>query len=327
MCALYDCWVDLLSQSRQAPAPTGAFYFFIHPQPAPNGFRYLAPFQLRELLLDGLSRGSLRLLSLLSTEALEEVSATLERTTLDLDIFDIASVDCTPEKSTYLCHAFKVKSCLLTLSSNDLDAEMEDVGTGCEHRLLLGTAISSYLLKPLANLQDIANEQGLFYEPSLSPRSGYPMHPASIELEHENRLYQWDWDDIPVDEELICRLSLRDDRSFGLTGLQHKRDHAYGPVFSNKPIVDDSQSAEGLVSVEWKSECYIPVLNSTENCQVFEKVRIQECFEFHGYGLFDFTGNYLYKTPLDLEEEIGRLLNKASVSRRLAPLLRRVFAL
>ena len=27
----------------RAPAVAGAFYFFIHPQPAPNGFRYLAP--------------------------------------------------------------------------------------------------------------------------------------------------------------------------------------------------------------------------------------------------------------------------------------------
>jgi predicted ribosomally synthesized peptide with nif11-like leader len=36
-----------------------AGYFFNHSQPASNDFPYLAPFQLRRPLLDGLSRGSL----------------------------------------------------------------------------------------------------------------------------------------------------------------------------------------------------------------------------------------------------------------------------
>jgi len=264
----------------------------------------------------------LKFLSLINKTSLAQLADVLRGINLKCDIFQVESAHLLEDKSICLSHSFQAQSCFLTLICSDLDADLEDVGIGCEDKLPLATAITAYLLNSLENLQDIASECGLFYEPSMSPRNGYPMHPESIELRYGERLYEWAWDNIPIDEELICTLLSSDD---GLFYLPDSYKGAIGPIFTDPPIFDESQAEEGILRGEWNTECYLPIVSSESDCSVFIKGRISECFEFRGHGLSDYSLSFTYQTPLSLEAEIEDLLSDRSIGRLLVPHLNSIF--
>ncbi len=213
-----------------------------------------------------------------------------------------------------------------TLTCNDIDAGLNDVEGGCDERMQLAVAIAALLLNDPRSLQEIAIENGLEYEPCLSPRNGYPMLPSCLELEYDGKTFFWEWEDIPVNKAMIRNLLRREDGSYYLQNPREASNSAI-PVFTDPPVYDDTQAAEGIIKVIWDSEGYMPIERNDTLAQSFERIKIEESFEFVGHGLSDFTENYAYQYPADMQKEIEKLLGKQSVGRLLVPTLNHILEL
>ena len=154
-----------------------------------------------------------------------------------------------------LSHSINLNDFEVTLYCHDCDAEMEDVEQ-CNERLSIGDCIKAYLLTPFDDLREIAEQFGIEYEPSMSPRDGYPLRFGGVNIESEEEFLEYEWDSFPDDRSLIAKLVDAGEgvyRGVSLNEVGHRR-----PLFSSSPVADDDSSYEGLITVKWVCDCFVP---------------------------------------------------------------------
>lgn len=244
---------------------------------------------------------------------------------LPVDIYSIDNVTYDEQSSEDLRHSFQVEDYTITLYCHDLDADMEDVGEGCDDRLTLKDAIEAYFFKPFDCLQDVAENCGVTYEESMSPSNGYPMGMEGMIIECGSSEIEFELDRMPVDTGLIAKLI--EESSDEYTGVSADDLGELRPLFSARPTVDDDGANEGWITATWSCECFIPANKPGTDSVVWLKRQINEEMTFSGTDVYGFSLDYSYKLPIDLESEIARQLGQITISRKLEPILLRVLGL
>jgi hypothetical protein len=185
---------------------------------------------------------------------------------------------------------------------------MEDVGQ-CDERLSIGDCIKAYLLTPFADLREIAEQCGIEYEPSMSPRDGYPLRFGGVNIESKEDFLEYECDSFPDDRSLIAKLI---DSGDGLyRGVSVNEVGQRRPLFSSSPVVDDDSSYEGFITVKWACDCFVPSDDLVEVETSWSRVEIDEEIGFNGSNIYEgYKIHYKIDFPCEIESHIVRDLRK-----------------
>ncbi len=257
----------------------------------------------------------LRLLRLAPEVLLEEFFAESSDTPISVDVYAANGVTFGSSDSQSLSKAFQIDEYSITIHCSDLDASMENVGLACEERLSIGDAIRGYLMSPFDDLQEIAEGCGVTnYDMAWSPRNGSPMRLGGICVESEADLFEYEWDSLPEDQELIDRLVESEDgkyRGISVVDVGERR-----PLFGSPPVGDEDMANEGVIGVRWDCDCFLPVSGSGDDGEdageAWSKLRLSECLTFTGTAIDDYTVDYEYVSPIELEGEIAKDIHHSS---------------
>jgi len=257
---------------------------------------------------EGLLR--LRMLLLAPADLLDAVVESSQDAEISVDVHEVYRGRFEEVDAKDLSQSINLNDFEVTLYCHDCDAEMEDVGPGCEERLSIGDCIKAYLLTPFDDLRGIAEQCGIEYEPNMSPRDGYPLHFGGINIESEEEFLEYGWDSFPDDRSLIAKLIDAGEglyRGVSLNEVGHRR-----PLFSSSPVADDDSSHEGFITVKWACNCFVPSDVSAEAETRWRRAEIDEEFGFNGSNIYeDCKIHYKIDFPCELESHIVRDLRKS----------------
>lgn len=247
----------------------------------------------------------LRLLKHAPAGRLEDLADMLTDELISVDVFEIHGASYEEADPEQLRHSVDLDGFEVTLSCHDCDAEMEDVGDGCDERLSIGDCIKAYIFKPFEDLQSIAEQCGLEYEEAMSPCDGYPFRVGEIEIDNGEELLGYEWSSFPDDQDLIARLV---DTGDGIhRGLSVKEVGARRPLFGAPPVADEETSDEGAITVRWSCDCFLPVRDSGDSETSWRKVQINEEADFYGSSVHDdYTIEYAFSLPIELERRLAK---------------------
>lgn len=256
----------------------------------------------------------LRLLQLAPSHLLDAVIDSSLSAKISVDVHKVCGVSYEGSDAHELDHEIRVNDYVVTLYCNDCDADMEDVDQ-CEERLSIGDCIKAYLDSPFDDLRAIAQQCGIEYEPSMSPRNGYPFRFAGMNIESEKEFLEYERYSFPDDSSLIGRLKELPDRSYGGVSLNEVGERR--PLFSAYPEADEDYANEGMITVKWSCECFAPTGDSGESDTRWQKMRIDEDIRLTGSNVFDdYVIHYQHDFACELEDCIvSDLKQSAAVSR------------
>ena len=246
----------------------------------------------------------LRLLRHAPYDQLEDLADMLTDEPISVDVFEIHGASYGEVDPGQLAHSVDLAGFEVTLSCSDCDAEMEDVGDGCDERLLIGDCIRAYALRPFDDLQGIAEQCGLEYEDNMSPCDGYPFRVSEIQIDNGEELLGYEWSSLPDDQDLIARLV---DTGDGVhRGVSVKEVGARRPLFGAPPVADEETSDEGAITLRWSCNCFLPVRDSGDSETSWRKVQINEEADFYGSSVHDgYTIEYAFSLPIELERRLA----------------------
>lgn len=254
----------------------------------------------------------LRLLRLAPAGLLDAVVDSSRDAQISVDVHEVHRGRFEESDEMDLSQSINLNDFEVTLYCHDCDAEMEDVEQ-CDDRLSIGDCIKAYLLAPFDDLREIAEQCGIEYEPSMSPRDGYPLRFGGVNIESEEEFLGYEWDSFPDDKSLIAKLI---DAGGGLyRGVSLNEVGQRRPLFSSSPVVDDDSSHEGFITVKWACDCFIPSDDSAEAETRWRRAEIDEEFGFSGSNIYeDCKIHYKIDFPFELESHIIRDLRKSSAA-------------
>lgn len=245
----------------------------------------------------------MRLLKLAPEALLHHFVLATSGSMLGVDVYADNGVIYNTSDDTRGSAAMRLGEYTIAFHSSECDAEMEDCGPGCDERLSIGQGMRAYLLSPFEYLQKIASDYGIEYEHVMSPCNGSPFRISDIELtDGEWGLDSYDLDTFPDDASLIARLVKVGEglyRGVTLNEVDCKR-----PLFGCPPSVDQDSDNEGIITVGWSCDCFIPLTGEGGDRVVWSKVNIDEQCELTGAGLYDFEIDYEYRFPIELERQL-----------------------
>ena len=256
----------------------------------------------------------LRLLRLAPSELLDAVVDSSRNSEISVDVHRVCGTSYEDSDEHELCHEIKVNDYVVTLYCHDCDADMEDVES-CEERLSIGDCIKAYLHSPFDDLRAIAQQCGIEYEPNMSPRNGWPLRFAGINIESEEEFLEYESDSFPDDGSLIGRLKELADGAYGGVSLNEVGERR--PLFTAHPVADEDASYEGMITVKWTCMCFAPTGDSGDSDTRWQKVRIDEDIRFTGSNVFDdYVIHYQIDFPVELEDCIVSDLKQSSAVSR-----------
>jgi len=244
---------------------------------------------------------------------LEDLAEMLTDEPISVDVFEIHGASYEEADPGQLEHSVDLDGFEVTLSCRDCDAEMEDVGGGCDERLSIGDCIRAYIFKPFEDLQSIAEQCGLEYEDNMSPCDGYPFRVDEIHIDNGEKLLGYEWFSFPDDRDLIARLV---DTGDGIhRGVSVKEVGARRPLFGAPPVADQETSDEGAITVRWSCDCFIPVRDSGDTETSWRKVQINEEADFYGSSVHDdYTIEYAFSLPIELERLLAKDIGDSALA-------------
>lgn len=259
---------------------------------------------------EGLLR--LRMLLLAPADLLDVVVESSQDAEISVDVHEVDRGRFEEVDAKDLSHSINLNDFEVTLYCHDCDAEMEDVEQ-CDERLSIGDCIKAYLLTPFDDLREIAEQCGIEYEPSMSPRDGNPLRFGGINIESEEDFLEYELDSFPDDLSLIAKLVDAGEgmyRGVSINEVVHRR-----PLFSSSPVADDDSSYEGFITVKWACDCFVPSDDLVEAETRWRRVEMDEEFGFSGSSVYeDYKIHYKIDFPCELESHIVRDLRKSSVA-------------
>ena len=256
---------------------------------------------------EGLLR--LRMLLLAPPDLLDVVVESSQDVEISVDVHEVDRGRFEEVDAKDLSQSINLNDFEVTLYCHDCDAEMEDVEQ-CDERLSIGDCIKAYLLTPFDDLREIAEQCGIEYEPSMSPRDGYPLRFGGINIESEEDFLEYERDSFPDDLSLIAKLVDAGEgmyRGVSINEVGHRR-----PLFSSSPVANDDSSYEGFITVKWACDCFVPEghVGDAEVC--WRRAEIDEKIEFQGSNMNeDYKVHYKIDFPAELESHIVRDLRKS----------------
>ena len=256
---------------------------------------------------EGLLR--LRMLLLAPADLLDVVVESSQDVEISVDVHEVDRGRFEEVDAKDLSQSINLNDFEVTLYCHDCDAEMEDVEQ-CDERLSIGDCIKAYLLTPFDDLREIAEQCGIEYEPSMSPRDGYPLRFGGINIESEEDFLEYERDSLPDDLSLIAKLVDAGEgmyRGVSINEVGHRR-----PLFSSSPVANDDSSYEGFITVKWACDCFVPEghVGDAEVC--WRRAEIDEKIEFQGSNMNeDYKVHYKIDFPAELESHIVRDLRKS----------------
>lgn len=232
---------------------------------------------------------------------------------LAVKAFDVESF--TWKEGSQLEHIFEIWPFQVTCYCYDTDADLEDLEELTE--IPLATALVAYVNYRNQNLQTVLHKLDIDYEHCISPRNGYPMRPGGIKIESSSDYWEFESESWPDDTRLISKL-VKVGEAILLKESDTDRIDSR-PLFSNGPEWNEDNSMEGSIGLTWNAECFLPAgLDPASKYQRYTKSRISLEETFAGNSVFDdYTIEYVYKTPADLESILIAALEEEKVSRRL----------
>lgn len=255
----------------------------------------------------------LRLLQLVPADMLEDLVDSLMDSVISVDVFEIAGATFEGGDANELSHLIRVDDFDVTLYCYDCDANMEDVGIGCEERLSIGASIKAFLLSPFEDIRQIAEQYGIEYEGTMSPRDGYPLRFGGISIESEDEYLEYESDSFPGDSGLIAKLNNTEDGYYVGVSLDEVGERR--PLFSSSPVADEDSSCEGFVTLRWVCDCFVTVEELGDGVTKWRKIEIDEEVGFKGSNMHeDYTVHYEIDFPCELEARIASDLQKNSAA-------------
>jgi hypothetical protein len=253
----------------------------------------------------------------------EKVAEAIGGIDLAIEAFDIKGF--TFEEAGELEHSVDIGGFRITCFCLDADADLEDLEILSE--VPLAAALKAYVDDPCQDLQEALRKQDIDHEHNISPRSGYPMLPGGIKIETSSDYWEFEASSTPDDSVLIGKL-VNIGEMFLLQDVD--ADHRESrPLFTKKPEWNEDYSVEGSISVAWNTECFLPAgQDSISKKQRYTKssISIEETFTGNSV-LDDYTIEYTYKTPSDLEDVLVAALEEESVSQILEKPILQLLAL
>jgi len=256
---------------------------------------------------DGLLK--LRILLMAPPDLLDAVVESSQDAEISVDVHEVHRGRFEESDEMDLSHSINLNDFEVTLYCHNCDAEMEDVEQ-CDERLSIGDCIKAYLLTPFDDLREIAEQCRIEYEPSMSPRDGYPLRFGGVNIESTEDFLEYECDSFPDDSSLIAKLIDSGDGLYHGVSLNEVGQRR--PLFGSSPVADDDSSWEGLVTVKWVCDCFVPVghVGDAEIC--WRRAEIDEEIEFLGSNMdVDYTLHYKIDFPCELESHIVRDLRKS----------------
>jgi len=244
----------------------------------------------------------------------ENVAEAIGGIDLAVKVFDIHTF--TFGKAGELEHSVEIGPYRITCYCQDADADLEDLEELSEIPLV--AALRAYIDDPGQDLQEALRKQDVDHEHCISPRSGYPMLPGGIKIETGSDYWEFEASSLPDDSKLISKLANKGE----IFLLQDGDDADCGelrPLFAKEPEWNEDFSVEGSISIAWHTECFLPAgLDPVSKKQRYTKSNISVEETFLGNSVFDdYTIEYTYKTPSDLEGILVAALEEEKVSRLL----------
>ena len=243
----------------------------------------------------------------------ENVAEAIEGIDLAIKAFDIDAF--TFSEECELEHSIEIGPFRITCYCQDADADLEDLEELSEIPLV--AALKAYIDDPGQDLQEALRKQDIDHEHCISPRSGYPMLPGGIKIETGSDYWEFEACSMPDDSKSISRLL-----DIGEIFLLQEGDsdcRELRPLFTEEPEWNEDFSTEGSISVAWHTECFLPAgLDPISKKQRYTKLSISIDESFKGNSLFDdYTIEYTYKRPSDLEGALVAALEEETVSQLL----------
>ena len=255
----------------------------------------------------------LALLSEALDDELEKVAEAIGGIDLAIKAFDIRAF--TFEEAGQLEYSLEMGGFRITCYCQDADADLEDLEELSE--IPLAAALKAYVDDPCQDLQEALRKQDIDHEHCISPRGGYPMLPGGIRIENSSDYWEFEASSLPDDSILISKLVNVSETFLLQEGDADCRE--LRPLFTNGPEWNEDFSAEGSISVTWRAECFLPAgsdPDSKKQRYTKSSINLEETFE--GNSVFDdYTIEYTYKTPSDLEGALVAALEEETVSQLL----------
>ena len=153
------------------------------------------------------------------------------------------------------------------------------------------------------------------------------MLPGGIKIETRSDYWEFEASSMPDDSKIISRLSNIGEMFLLQEGETDCRE--LRPLFTEKPEWNEDFSTEGSISVAWHTECFLPAgLDPISKKQCYTKSNISIDETFVGNSVFDdYTIEYTYKTPSDLEGALVAALEEENVSQLLEKPILQLLAL
>jgi hypothetical protein len=254
----------------------------------------------------------LRLLQLASSDLLDAVVHSAGDAEISVDVHEVTRGYFEESDAHDLSREIKLSEFVVTIYCYDCDAEMEDLEQ-CDERLSIGDCIKAFLLTPFDDLRAIAERCGIEYEPGMSPRDGYPLRFAGINIESEEEFFEYESDSFPDDSSLIGKLNNTGEGIYDGFSLNEAGERR--PLFSSSPVADEDYSYEGIVTLKWVCDCFVPIgeLGCAET--KWRRIEIDEEIEFKGSNVGeDYRVDYEINFPCELEADIVSDLKKNSTA-------------
>jgi hypothetical protein len=256
-------------------------------------------------------------------DELENVAEAIRGIDLRVRAFDIDAF--TFSKECELEHSIEIGPFRITCYCHDADADLEDLEE--LSKIPLAAALKTYIDDPSQDLQEALRKQDIDHEHNISPRSGYPMLPGGIKIETRSDYWEFEASSMPDDSKIISRLSNIGEMFLLQEGETDCRE--LRPLFTEEPEWNEDFSTEGSISVAWHTECFLPAgLDPISKKQRYTKSNISIDETFVGNSVFDdYTIEYTYKTPSDLEGALVAALEEENVSQLLEKPILQLLAL